>query len=58
MVMGVIILCYVLGIAMLVLGFTSSVSEGCTFGGILIACALLWHYKRIMKKRKGDDTES
>lgn len=56
--MGVIILCYVLGIAMLVLGFTSSVSEGCTFGGILIACALLWHYKRIMKKRKGDDTES
>lgn len=53
--MGIIILCYVLGIAMLVLGFTSSMSEGYTFGGILIAGALLWHYKKIMEKRKKDD---
>lgn len=50
--MVLIILCYILGIAMLVLGFTSNLSEGYTFGAILIACALMWHYKEIMNRRK------
>ena len=49
--MGLIIFCYALGIAMLVLGFTSNMSEGYTFGAILIACAMMWHYKEIMNRK-------
>ncbi|MBQ9840070.1 MAG: hypothetical protein IJO78_00600 [Erysipelotrichaceae bacterium] len=49
--MVLIILCYLLGIAMLILGFTSHMSEGFTFGIILILCAFMWHYKEIMAKR-------
>lgn len=50
--MGLIIFCYILGCAMLYLGFSQGKGEGFTFGFIMIACALLWHYKKIMAKRK------
>lgn len=50
--MVLIILCYLLGIAMLILGFTSNISEGYTFGVILIVVALMWHYKEIMNRKK------
>lgn len=49
--MGLIILCYVLGIAMLALGFTTGKSEGFTFGALLILCGLMWHYKEFMHRR-------
>lgn len=49
--MALIILCYVLGIAMLYLGFAQDISNGYTFGLIMILCALMWHYKEYMAKR-------
>ena len=50
--MGVIILCYILGIAMLYLGFSTEKSEGYAFGLILIICGMIWHYKHIATKKK------
>lgn len=49
--MYLIILCYILGVAMLILGFTTGKSEGFTFGIILIACGIMWHYKHLTSKQ-------
>lgn len=52
--MVLIIICYILGIAMIYLGFSQQKSEGFTFGAILLICAAMWHYKRLIEKRNNN----